>query len=69
MTKAPGIGQTEKTDLKGTAKNPRWLKACNITSRDICEFFFISIEDEIVVKAFAAQSYIKKAFLVQYYFI
>jgi hypothetical protein len=51
-----GIGRTEKTEHKGAAKNPRWLKACNTTSCDICEFFFISIEDEIVVNTFAAQS-------------
>jgi hypothetical protein len=47
--------QKEKTGHKGAAKNPRGLKACNTTSSDMCEFFFISIEDEIVVKAFAAQ--------------
>jgi hypothetical protein len=51
-----GIGRTEKTEHKGAAKNPRWLRACNTTSSDIGEFFFISIEDEIVVNAFAAQS-------------
>jgi hypothetical protein len=56
IKKATGIGRTEKTEHKGAAKNPRWLKACNTTSCDICEFFFISIEDEIVVNTFAAQS-------------
>jgi hypothetical protein len=50
-----GVGRTEKTVHSGTAKNPRLLKACNTTDSDIGEFFFISIEDEIVVKAFAAQ--------------
>jgi hypothetical protein len=45
-----GMGRTEKTVHKGTAKNPRWLKACNITLEkcDMCEFFFISDVDEIV---------------------
>jgi hypothetical protein len=54
-----GIGRTEKTVHSGAAKNPRLLEACNTTRCDKCEFFFISIEDEIVVKAFAPQSYIK----------
>jgi hypothetical protein len=49
------VGRTEKTVHSGAAKNPRLLKACNTTNSDIGEFFFISIEDEIVVKAFAAQ--------------
>jgi hypothetical protein len=26
-----GMGRTEKTGHKGAAKNPRWMKACNIT--------------------------------------
>jgi hypothetical protein len=42
-----GMGRTEKTGHKGAAKNPRWMKACNTTSCDICEFFFISVSDEI----------------------
>jgi hypothetical protein len=50
------MGRPEKTVHSGAAKNPRFSEACNTTRRDICEFFFISIEDEIVVKAFAAQS-------------
>ena len=38
-----GIGRTEKTMHNGIAKNPRLLKACNITSVkcDMGEFFFI----------------------------
>ena len=53
---APGTtGRTEKTVHMGAAKNPRWLRACNTTRCDMCEFFFISIEDEIVVNAIAAQ--------------
>jgi hypothetical protein len=45
-----GMGRTEKTVHKGAAKNPRWLKACNITRKkcDMFEFFFISDVDEIV---------------------
>jgi hypothetical protein len=36
-------GRTEKT-AQGTAKNPRLLKACNITKTgDMGEFFFISV--------------------------
>jgi hypothetical protein len=38
-----GMGRTEKT-APGTAKNPRLLKACNITKNgDMGEFFFISM--------------------------
>jgi hypothetical protein len=52
-----GVGRVhKKTVHRGAAKNPRWLKACNTTRCDMCEFFFISIEDEIVVNAIAAQS-------------
>jgi hypothetical protein len=48
-----GTGRTEKTVLSGAAKNPRLLKACNITrKRDMGEFFFISVLDEIVVNIF-----------------
>jgi len=43
------MGRKEKTGHKGAAKNPRLLKACNITCResDTGEFFFISMTDEI----------------------
>jgi len=43
-----GMGRTEKTVHTGAAKNPRLLKACNITCEecDMCEFFFISIIDD-----------------------
>jgi hypothetical protein len=38
-----GTGRTEKTEHRAAAKNPRLLKACNITSEcDMGEFFFIS---------------------------
>jgi hypothetical protein len=48
---APGMGRTEKTVHNGAAKNPRLLKACNITrKRDMGEFFFISMSDEICDK-------------------
>ena len=42
------MGRTAKTMHRGIAKNPRLLKACNITFEkcDMCEFFFISIIDE-----------------------
>jgi hypothetical protein len=48
------MGRTQKSAHNGTAKNPRWLKACNITSEehDMCEFFFISIIDENDFKKF-----------------
>jgi hypothetical protein len=38
-----GIGRTQKTMHTGIAKNPRLLKACNITLiiGDMGEFFFI----------------------------
>jgi hypothetical protein len=43
-----GMGRTEKTVHKGAAKNPRLVKACNITKQcDMGEFFFISVLDEI----------------------
>jgi len=39
-----GMGRTEKTVHRGAAKNPRLLKACNITRiRDMGGFFFISM--------------------------
>jgi hypothetical protein len=45
------MGRTEKTVLNGAAKNPRLFKACNITwKRDMGEFFFISMSDEICDK-------------------
>jgi hypothetical protein len=45
-----GMGRTEKT-APGTAKNPRLLKACNITKiGDMGEFFFISNDYKIVVE-------------------
>jgi hypothetical protein len=51
-----GTGRTEKTEHRGAAKNPRLLKACNITARrDMGEFFFISIPDEIDGKFFTMQ--------------
>jgi hypothetical protein len=38
------MGRTEKTEHGGAAKNPRLLKACNITRNgDMGEFFFISM--------------------------
>jgi hypothetical protein len=39
------MGRTEKTMHTGIAKNPRLLKACNITCEncDMGEFFFISM--------------------------
>lgn len=38
-----GTGRTEKTEHRAAAKNPRLLKACNITREcDMGEFFFIS---------------------------
>jgi hypothetical protein len=44
-----GMGRTEKTGHTGTAKNPRLLKACNITSAsgDMGEFFFISVKNDL----------------------
>jgi hypothetical protein len=46
-----GMGRTEKTVHNGAAKNPRLFKACNITrKRDMGEFFFISMSDEICDK-------------------
>jgi hypothetical protein len=43
-----GMGRTEKTVHNGAAKNPRWLKACNITRGDMCEFFFISMRMKLL---------------------
>jgi len=42
------MGRTEKITPTGATKNPRSLKACNITFEkcDMCEFFFISIIDD-----------------------
>jgi hypothetical protein len=51
-----GTGRREKTVHTGAAKNPRLLKACNITARrDMGEFFFISVLDEIDFKFFTTQ--------------
>jgi len=51
-----GTGRTEKTVHRGAAKNPRLLKACNITANsDMGEFFFISNGDEIDCKFFTMQ--------------
>jgi hypothetical protein len=51
-----GTGRTEKTVHSGAAKNPRLLKACNITKYcDMGEFFFISVLDENVVNVFTTQ--------------
>lgn len=68
-----GMGRTEKTVHKGTAKNPRWLKACNITLEkcDMCEFFFISDVDEIVSKLFNStkkDNFLKEWNILTYYF-
>ena len=47
------MGRTEKTVHRGAAKNPRLLKACNITRYcDMGEFFIISVLNEIDVKFF-----------------
>jgi len=44
-----GTGRTEKTEHTGAAKNPRLLKACNITEEcDMGEFFFISIRMKLI---------------------
>jgi hypothetical protein len=44
-----GTGRTEKTEHTGAAKNPRLLKACNITEEcDMGEFFFISIRMKLM---------------------
>ncbi len=51
-----GTGRTEESVHRGAAKNPRLLKACNITRTcDMGEFFFISNTDEIDVKVFTTQ--------------
>jgi len=46
------MGRTEKITPMDVTKNPRLLKACNITSLecDMGEFFFISNVDEIEPK-------------------
>ncbi len=43
------MGRTEKTGHNCTAKNPRLLKACNITvtTDDMGEFFFIFMRNEL----------------------
>ncbi|HEX4375461.1 MAG TPA: hypothetical protein VHZ50_19300 [Puia sp.] len=49
-----GIGRTQKTMHTGIAKNPRLLKACNITPviGDMGEFFFIYLIDGNRLKKF-----------------
>ena len=49
-----GMGRTEKITLMGATKNPRSVKACNITFEkcDMCEFFFISVIDEYGLNKF-----------------
>jgi hypothetical protein len=48
------MGRTEKITLTGVTKNPRLLKACNITcvKCDMGEFFFIFLMDENGLKKF-----------------
>jgi hypothetical protein len=51
-----GMGRTEKTVHSGAAKNPRLLKACNITRNgDMGEFFFISMTMKLVLEIFPTQ--------------
>src|SRR5258707_11012829 len=51
-----GTGRTEKTEHTGAAKNPRLLKACNITEdSDMGEFFIISIQMKLIVNIFTVQ--------------
>ncbi|HLZ89067.1 MAG TPA: hypothetical protein VKQ52_17550 [Puia sp.] len=48
-----GMGRTEKTVHNGAAKNPRLLKACNITrKRDMGGFFFISMKMRLLFNLF-----------------
>ena len=49
-----GIGRTEKTMHTGIAKNPRLLKACNITwvKCDMGEFFFIFLNIKMRLNKF-----------------
>jgi hypothetical protein len=68
-----GMGRTEKTVHTGAAKNPRLLKACNITleNGDMCEFFFISNVDEIVPKLFyntKKDNFLRQRNILTYYF-
>jgi hypothetical protein len=68
-----GMGRTEKTVHTGAVKNPRLLKACNITCEkcDMCEFFFISNVDEIVSKLFnnaKKDNFLKERDILTYYF-
>jgi hypothetical protein len=68
-----GMGRTEKTVHTGAAKNPRLLKACNITLEkgDMCEFFFISNVDEIVPKLFyntKKDNFLRQRNILTYYF-
>jgi len=51
-----GTGRTEKTEHTGAAKNPRLLKACNITGdSDMGEFFFISNQMKLCKMFFTVQ--------------
>jgi hypothetical protein len=68
-----GMGRTEKTVHTGAVKNPRLLKACNITCEkcDMCEFFFISNVDEIEPKLFYTTKkdiFLKERKFLTYYF-
>jgi hypothetical protein len=46
-----GMGRTEKITHAGVTKNPRLLKACNITPEriDMGEFFFISLQNGMTI--------------------
>jgi hypothetical protein len=46
-----GMGRTEKITRTGATKNPRLLKACNITPVriDMVEFFFILLENGMTI--------------------
>jgi hypothetical protein len=48
-----GMGRTEKTVHNGAAKNPRLLKACNITKGDMGGFFFISMKMKLLFDTFS----------------
>jgi hypothetical protein len=52
-----GIGRTEKITPIGATKPPRLRQACNITTaiRDMREFFFISVVDEIDLNCLTLQ--------------
>src|ERR1700753_1679213 len=64
------IGRMLKTAHNGSAKNPRLMKACPITRSDICEFFFISTEDESVYKTFRSANLDKnKTWLHRFFYL